>query len=165
MALDRRTVSVMLNGAEYLELVAAAERERLSLPALIRLRCGLPAWMARGAERSGRENQVVTRHIANALDRVQVLVRFSGEEMVGLREKARVATGMLHFAGAEVQGLNLPQYIRTVLGFHVRWYSNPGSDTRQAEADDAWERLQRLGLEPEKYFAEPGLHPDGQLVR
>jgi len=97
--------------------------------------CRRPIGRASGARRrtGGCENQIVTRDIANALDRVQVGVWFSAEEVIGLREGARAATGMLHFAGAEVHGLNLPLYIRTVLGFHVRWHSKPGGDTRRTK--------------------------------
>ncbi len=37
-------------------------------------------------------------------------------------------------------------------GFLVRNTSLPGSDERYREEDDAWERLKRLGLNPQDYF-------------
>jgi hypothetical protein len=37
-------------------------------------------------------------------------------------------------------------------GRQTRNTSLPGTDERENEADDAWERLKRLGLEPQDYF-------------
>jgi hypothetical protein len=50
--------------------------------------------------------------------------------------------------------LSLPQYIRTRCGWQVRQTSLPNTAERDSEEDDAWERLRRLGLEPEKYFED-----------
>ena len=55
-------------------------------------------------------------------------------------------------AAAKQAGLSLPQYVRTRLGLSVRWTSNPNTEERDREEDDAWERLQRLGLDPKAYF-------------
>ncbi len=46
----------------------------------------------------------------------------------------------------------LAQYMRTRCGFKPRNSSLPGTDEREDEEDDAWERLRRLGLKPEDYF-------------
>ncbi len=51
-------------------------------------------------------------------------------------------------------GLPQPQFIRTLLGLEVRFSSMPESDERVREEDDAWQRIQRLGLDPEDYFEE-----------
>ena len=45
----------------------------------------------------------------------------------------------------------------TRLGLSVRWTSNPNTEERDREEDDAWERLRRLGLDPKKYFPDEGL--------
>jgi hypothetical protein len=34
----------------------------------------------------------------------------------------------------------------------VRWASQPKTSSRDHEEDDAWDRLKRLGLDPEQYF-------------
>lgn len=46
----------------------------------------------------------------------------------------------------------LAQCMRTRCGFKPRNSSLPGTDEREDEAGDAWERLKRLGLDPEDYF-------------
>ena len=58
-----------------------------------------------------------------------------------------------HLAGeARQTGATLAQYIRTRGGLLVRETSLPGTDERGDEEDDAWERLKRLGLNPQDYF-------------
>jgi hypothetical protein len=57
-------------------------------------------------------------------------------------------------AEATVAGLSIPQYVRTRCGLEVRWTSLPGTDDRAREEDDAWQRLQRLGLNPPNYFKD-----------
>jgi len=59
-------------------------------------------------------------------------------------------------AAANVAGLSVPQHVRTRLGLSVRWTSNPNTEQRDREEDDAWERIQRLGLDPKKYFPDQG---------
>ena len=130
-----------------------AERERLSLPAFIRLRGGLPAWMARGSERSGRENQIARREIRDAIERIQLTLTFSPEEMVALREKALVATGILAVDAQDVLGLSVGQYIHRA-GLSRAPAVEARQRRRQGEMDDAWERLQRLGSAREKFFPE-----------
>ncbi len=49
-------------------------------------------------------------------------------------------------------GMLLTQYIRKRCDLQVRTTSLPGTDERENEADDAWERLQRLELKPRDYF-------------
>ncbi len=77
-----------------------------------------------------------------ALERLAVSVSATEDEYDALTRQARSA------------GLSVPQYVRTRCEFPVRWSSMPGSEARENEADDAWERLKRLGLKPEEYFAE-----------
>jgi hypothetical protein len=48
----------------------------------------------------------------------------------------------------------LPQFIRTLLGFDVRLYSNPGTHERDHEMEDAKERLERLGLDWKVYMPD-----------
>ncbi len=55
---------------------------------------------------------------------------------------------------ASQAGQRLAQFVRTRCGFQVRNSSLPGTDEREDEADDAWERLKGLGLEPQDYFKE-----------
>ena len=55
-------------------------------------------------------------------------------------------------AAAKQAGLSVPQYVRTRLGLSVRQTSNPRTEERDREEDDAWERLQRLGLDPKAFF-------------
>jgi hypothetical protein len=59
-------------------------------------------------------------------------------------------------AAAKVAGLSVPQHVRTRLGLSVRWTSNPNTEERDHEEDDAWERLLGLGLDPKKYFPDQG---------
>jgi hypothetical protein len=75
-----------------------------------------------------------------ALERKAITFRVNLAEYLELETRARHA------------GLTVPNYIRTQLGFQVRWSSNLGSEERDREEDDAWERLRRLGLDPMAYF-------------
>ncbi len=50
--------------------------------------------------------------------------------------------------------LSIPQYIRTVLGFGVRQYSNPGTEAWHREEDEAWRVLQKAGLDQRPYFPD-----------
>ncbi len=76
-----------------------------------------------------------------ALERVAITISVDDAEWQAL-EDARSAAGVF----------SIPQYIRTRLGFTVRETSLPGTEDRDREEDEAWERLRRLGLDPEKYF-------------
>jgi hypothetical protein len=37
----------------------------------------------------------------------------------------------------------------------VRWTSLPNTGERDREEDDAWKRLERLGLNPQEYLPDP----------
>lgn len=51
-------------------------------------------------------------------------------------------------------GLMVPQYVRTLCGFPVRYTSMPRTEDRDREEDQAWEILDRLGLNADAYFEE-----------
>ncbi|MGB9619281.1 MAG: hypothetical protein ACPL7K_02590 [Armatimonadota bacterium] len=137
----KRAVTIAVNGAEYLELVGAAHQAGLTIPAYVRARCGLEPWIARGREMYGHP-QPVNRMPATALERLSVTITVTEAEHADLR------------AWAADAGLSIPQYIRTQCGFQVRWSSLPNTEEREREEDDAWERLQRLGLNPGEFFCE-----------
>ena len=80
----------------------------------------------------------------NALDRKSITISVNLAEFLELDAAAHVAS------------LSVPQYVRTRLGVSVRWTSNPNTEQRDREEDDAWERIQRLGLDPKKYFPDQG---------
>jgi hypothetical protein len=90
-----------------------------------------------------------------ALDRIRVTIMVTEAEWDQLREQAREAEGTTHY-GETVRGPALRQYIRTRCGFRVRWRSRPGTGDRDREEDDAWERLEHLGLRPQDYFPGSG---------
>lgn len=138
-AFDRKAVSIPLNGAEYLELDAKSSAAGLSLPAYVRTCCGLAAWTSRSREMASRPRQP-SRRPSQALERMAVTVVLTGEECVELRSRSR-----------EI-GTTLPQYIRTRCGFEIRNTSLPNTPEREREEDDAWDRLRRLGLNPQESF-------------
>ncbi|MFZ5926329.1 MAG: hypothetical protein ACOYX1_02665 [Acidobacteriota bacterium] len=140
-SVQKRAVTIAVNGAEYLELHAAARQAGLTIPAYMRTRCGLEPWSARARERHGRA-QPGSRTPTMALERLSVTVTFTEAEHAHLA------------ALALAEGLSNPQYIRARCGFQVRWSSLPNTEEREREEDDAWERLQRLGLDPEEYFRQ-----------
>lgn len=143
-ASDRKAVSIPLNGAEYLELGAKSSAAGLSLPAYVRTCCGLAAWIARGREMASRPRQPV-RSPSRALERLSVTVVLTGNEYGEMLLRSRNA------------GTTVPQYVRTHCGFEVRNTSLPNTPEREREEDDAWERLLRLGLDPQAFF---GSNPD-----
>jgi hypothetical protein len=139
VAIKRKAITISVNGAEFLELEARAKEAGVTIPAYVRTRCGLEAWIARGREMQARALPA-SRQPVMALDRLSVTITLTQPEhdqVVG------AATGA---------GLSVPQYIRTRCGFEVRWTSLPDSEERAREEDDAWARLQRLGLNPAAYF-------------
>jgi len=137
----RKVITLAVNGAEYLELEAHARDAGLTVPAYVRTRCGLEPWAFRGGEMQGRP-QLARARPQTALERLAVSFSAAEDEYESLVRQARSA------------GLSVPQYVRTRCEFVVRWSSAPGSDARENETDEAWERLKRLGLEPEEYFPE-----------
>jgi len=141
VAIKRKSVTISVNGVEYLELDAGARQASLTIPAYVRARCGLEPWSARGREMHGRAHSANCRTVT-ALDRLGVTITVTEAERADLEARATAA------------GLSISQYIRTRCGFQVRWTSLPNTEERDREEDDAWERLRRLGLTPEEYFPE-----------
>jgi hypothetical protein len=139
VAIKRKAISLSVNGAEYLELDAKAREAGLTIPAYMRTRCGLEAWIARGREMQSRA-QPASRLPLQALERLAVTITVTEAEHAQLETQATTA------------GLSIPQYIRSQCGFQVRWTSAPNTEERDREEDDAWDRLQRLGLNPQDYF-------------
>ncbi|MCL4797831.1 MAG: hypothetical protein KJZ84_24920 [Bryobacteraceae bacterium] len=115
----------------------------LSLPAFVRTCCDLPAWISRGSEMAGRRRPAARRP-KMALERLAVTVVLTEAERVMLRAQAGEAR------------TTLPQYLRTRCGFEFRSSSLPNTIERDREEDDAWGRLQRLGLDPQGYFGREG---------
>ena len=140
-ASDRKAISIPLNGAEYLELDAKSSAAGLSLPAYVRTCCGLAAWTARGREMASRPRRPVRRP-CQALERLTVTVILTGDEYNGMLLRSRDA------------GTTVPQYVRTQCGFEVRNTSLPNTPEREQEEDDAWDRLRRLGLDPQGFFPQ-----------
>ena len=139
MAIKRRAITIQLNGAEFLELRAGAEARSVSIPGYVRTLCGFEAWIARAREKEGLAHppsSLPTR----ALERRAVTIQVTDAEYASL-DAASIAAGV-----------SIPQYVRTRCGLEVRWASQPKTEARDHEEDDAWERLRRLGLDPEKYF-------------
>jgi hypothetical protein len=138
-----RKVNIAVNGAEYMELDAASAAATQSIPAYVRARCGLAPWPVHGAAMARHQEWRGSRPVRLALERHQITLALSDEEHATLDARDRLPNG---------PGLPLPQFVRTLLGFEVRFSSMPESDERVREEDDAWDRLQRLGLKPEQYF-------------
>ncbi|MGC8884883.1 MAG: hypothetical protein ACP5UT_18870, partial [Bryobacteraceae bacterium] len=69
----RKSVSIPLNGAEYLELDSKSSAAGLSLPAWVRSCCGLAPWIARGREMESRPRRA-SRLPSRALERMSVTV-------------------------------------------------------------------------------------------
>ncbi len=135
-----RALTIQLNGAEWLELLSRAGAASCTIPAYVRTLCGLPAWLRRGEEMAGRTSSA--RRPTSALERRSVTVVLTDQEYERVAGEASQA------------GQRLAQFVRTRCGFQVRNSSLPGTDEREDEADDAWERLKGLGLEPQDYFKE-----------
>jgi hypothetical protein len=135
----RKSVTIPLNGAEYLDLDAKSSETGLSLPAYVRACCGLPPWIARGREMASRPRPAARRP-SQALERLSVTVILTGDEYNGMLLRSREA------------GTTIPQYVRTRCGFQIRNTSLPNTPERLQEEDDAWDRLRRLGLEPQGFF-------------
>lgn len=85
------------------------------------------------------------RRPAHALERRTITVPLSADEHGRLASEAR-HPGVW----------TLAQYIRSLAGLQFRNTSLPGSAERDDEEDDAWERLQRLGLDPQGHFEPEG---------
>ncbi len=105
----------------------------------MRTRCELEPLAFRSREMPGRSESRRARP-QTALERLALSISATEDEYEALTHQARSA------------GLSVPQYVRTRCEFPVRWSSMLGSEARENEADEAWERLKRLGLMPEEYF-------------
>ena len=88
-------------------------------------------------------------------------VRPSGRRPVGYGLERRSVTIVVSreilenlWRRSQDTGLRLPQFIRTLLGFDVRRYSNPQTHERDHEMQDAKERLERLGLDWKAYLPD-----------
>ena len=136
---EKQLLSV--NGAEWLDVEAQARDAGLSMPQWFRSKCGLTA---RGIVVAGggaaREEVTRARRPSRAMERRSITVPLTGDEREQLLAEARQA------------GTRLAQYIRSRAGFQIRNTSLPGTDERGNEEDDAWERLKRLGHNPQEYF-------------
>lgn len=137
----RKSVTIPLNGAEYLELDAKSSEAGLSLPAYVRTCCGLSPWIARGRELESRPRHQPARRPSQALERMSVTVVMTVDEFGELQRRSCEA------------GTTVPQFIRTQCGFEIRNTSLPNTSERDREEDDAWNRLRRLGWDPQAYFA------------
>jgi hypothetical protein len=74
----RSPITISINGAEYLELAKRSKDVRLTMPAYVRTRCGLPAWSLRGREMAGRTSAI--KKNAMALDRLAVTMMVTDAE-------------------------------------------------------------------------------------
>jgi hypothetical protein len=137
-------VTVAVNGAEYKELTSAASAVGLSVPAYVMTTCGFETWRLEAA-RNHPAPPPRGRPVRLALERRTITLHFAPADHAALLARNAIPNG---------PGLPVPQFIRTLLGFEVRFSSMPESDERVREVDDAWDRLQRLGLNPEEYFPE-----------
>ena len=134
---DHTAITTTFNGAEYLELEAGCDRDGArSLPQYVRFRCGLAAAMV-----SKRGNATVRRSpVQFALERRTVTITVDKADRAELD------------AASTAAGISLPQYIRTKCGCEVRNTSLPNTEERDHEEEDAWDRLRRLGVDPQAYF-------------
>ena len=128
-----------MNGAEYLDVVARAGEIGMTPPAFVLVQCGVETWRTEAA-RGQHAPPPRGRPVRLALERRSVTIRMTEEDHQKLVIEAHQA------------GTTLAQYIRTRCGFQIRNTSLPGTDERDNEEDDAWERLKRVGVNPEGYF-------------
>ena len=138
-ALKRLPATVAINGAEYYDLLAGATAAGITIQAYARTQCGLPPWISRGREMANR-TQAARR--LKALARLNITIMVTEEEHATLHDQARAA------------GLSLPQYVRTRCGYSVRHSSQPGTEERVKEEDEAWDILRQLGMNADDYFVD-----------
>jgi hypothetical protein len=136
---DRTPITISFNGAEYMELLARAKEKGVSVPAYVLIACGVDTWrLAAADDRPALPPR--GRPVRYALERRSVTVTVTESARANLEARATTA------------GTTIPQYMRTQCGFAIRNMSLPGTEERDREEDDAWERLQRLGVNPQDYF-------------
>ena len=141
MAIRRKGVTVAVNGAELLRLASRAREAHVSIPAHVRMQCGLPPWISRGAERG--DVAPPQPAVRRALERHTISIQLTEPEYAALKAEASLPKG---------PGITVSQYVRTRCGFRVRYVSNPRTTDRDIEEDEAWEILDRLGLNADDYF-------------
>lgn len=124
---QKRVIVIQVNGAEYAELAAEACSRHITVPAVVRARCGLDLWAARPRKHCRPVHLPQDWRL-----RTSVTICLSPAEYDAIQ------------AAARAQGLSAPQYIRRLCGFMVRWTSAPGSEERRAEEIDALRRMERL---------------------
>jgi len=134
-------VTIAVNGAELLRLesdrVTAGAR---SLAQYVRYRCGLPAAVLANGHVAAQDLGV-----DRAIERHTVSFQLTGPEYAALNDQASLPNG---------PGLSIPQYVRTRCGLPVRYASMPHTEGRDREEDEAWEILDRLGLNADDYFKD-----------
>lgn len=133
---DHLAITIWFNGAEEVVLDARRAEKGMSLPAYLLTAVGYPPAQLRPSKPSRRSP------VRNWSERRSVTVVVSAEVFEDLYWRAIHAR------------LSIPQYMRTVLGFGVRQYSNPATEARHREEDDAWYLLQKAGLDPQPYFPD-----------
>jgi hypothetical protein len=148
VAIHRKSITVAFNGAELLRLASQAGQANVSIPRHVRSCSGMPPWISRGAERSVTAQS--QPEVRRSLERHSITNTVTDQEYAALRDQVSMPNG---------PGITLPQYIRTRCGFRVRYVSNPNTSDR--EEDEAWEILDRLGLNADSHFE--GYRPDHGL--
>ena len=138
---DQIAITIPLNGAEEMELAKWSAEKGVSLPVYVLTTAGYDQWRL-DAARSRPERPPWRRPVRHGLERRSVTVVVSREVFEDLWWRSAPS------------GLTLPQFIRTLLGFEVRRYSNPNTHERDVEMEHAWERLERLGLNPRDYLPD-----------
>jgi hypothetical protein len=132
-------ITIPLNGAEEMELAKWSAEKGVSLPVYVLITAGYDRWRLEAA-RGRPERSPRRRPVRHGLERRSVTVVVN-----------RAVFEDLWWRSAPT-GLTLPQFIRTLLGFEVRRYSNPNTFERDHEFEDAWDRLLRLGFDPKIYM-------------
>jgi hypothetical protein len=84
----RRAVTILVNGAEWLDLDARAREASLTIPAYVRTACGWAAWLTRGTEMAGRTSSARRPNLA--LERRSITIAVTGEEHEQLAGDARI---------------------------------------------------------------------------
>ena len=82
-----------------------------------------------------------------ALDKWRLTITFNHAERLDLEARARAAGQSVH------------NYVRQQLGYPPRYTGVQAAEQTEREADEAWEILKRLGLDPNGYFPQERL-PD-----
>jgi hypothetical protein len=138
---DQIAITIPINGSEEMELLRWSADKGVSMPAYVITKCGYDQWRLE-AVRSRPVRPSGRRPVRHALERRSVTIVVSREILEDLWRRSQDT------------GLRLAQFIRTLLGFDVRRYSNPRTHERDHEMEDAKERLERLGLDWKVYLPD-----------